>query len=110
MKRMIPIGFALVSTLGMHAQTAPLEIQAKFVKILLSSSGQFGFACNDAALKAKLEELGVSVGPGFKYAWGSSEPEVRALKAQGRFIIVPNLDWLKAGGCIAIVVDRKSVV
>jgi hypothetical protein len=92
-------------SLGLNAQTAPLEIQAKFVKILLSSSGQFGFACNDAALKAKLEELGVSVGPGFKYAWGSSEPEVRALKAQGRFIIVPNLDWLKAGGCIAIVVE-----
>ena len=30
---------------------------------------------------------------------------MRALKAQGRFIIVPNLDWLKAGGCIAIVVE-----
>ena len=103
MKRMIPIGFALVSTLGMHAQTAPLEIQAKFVKILLSSAGQFGFACNDANLKAKLEAMGVSVGPGFKYAWGSSEAEVRALKAQDRFIICPTVDWLKSGGCIAIV-------
>ena len=103
MKRMIPIGFALVSTLGMHAQTAPLEIQAKFVKILLSSAGQFGFACNDPSLKAKLESMGVSVGPGFKYAWGSSEAEVRALKAQDRFIICPTVDWLKSGGCIAIV-------
>ena len=103
MKRMIPIGFALVSTLGAQAQTAPLDIQAKFVKILLSSTGQFGFACNDASLKAKLEAMGVSVGPGFKYAWGSSEAEVRALKAQDRFIICPTVEWLKSGGCIAIV-------
>ena len=65
MKSMIPAACALMFSLGLTAQPAPLEIQAKFVKILLSSSGQFGFACNDAALKAKLEELGVSVGPGF---------------------------------------------
>jgi len=103
MKRMIPVGFALVSTLGLSAQSAPLEVQAKFVKILLSSSGQFGFACNEPGLKAKLESMGVSVGPGFKYAWGSSEAEVRALKAQDRFIICPAVEWLKAGGCIAIV-------
>jgi hypothetical protein len=103
MKRMIPAAFAGVYALGLNAQSAPLETQAKFVKILLSSSGQFGFACNDDALKKKLEDLGVSVGPGFKFAWGSSEPEVRALKAQGRFIICPNLAWLQSGGCIAIV-------
>jgi len=103
MNRMIPTALALVFTFGMNAQSAPLEVQAKFVKILLSSSGQFGFACNDEGLKKKLEEMGVSVGPGFKFAWGSSEPEVRALKAQGRFIICPNVAWLNSGGCIAIV-------
>ncbi|MDR3671877.1 MAG: hypothetical protein P4L36_13600 [Holophaga sp.] len=105
MKRMFPVAMALVFSAGMNAQNAPLEVQAKFVKILLASSGQFGFACNDPALKAKLESMGVSVGPGFKYAWGSSEPEVRALKAQDRFIICPNLDWLKVGGCIAVVME-----
>jgi len=103
MNRMIPAALALVFTFGMNAQSAPLETQAKFVKVLLSSSGQFGFACNDEALKKKLEEMGVSVGPGFKFAWGSSEPEVRALKAQGRFIICPNVAWLKSGARIAIV-------
>jgi hypothetical protein len=103
MNRMIPAALALVFTFGMNAQSAPLETQAKFVKVLLSSSGQFGFACNDEALKKKLEEMGVSVGPGFKFAWGSSEPEVRALKAQGRFIICPNVAWLNSGACIAIV-------
>jgi hypothetical protein len=103
MNRMIPAALAFVFTFGMNAQSAPLDIQAKFVKVLLSSSGQFGFACNDEALKKKLEEMGISVGPGFKFAWGSSEPEVRALKAQGRFIICPNVAWLNSGACIAIV-------
>jgi hypothetical protein len=103
MKRMIPAALAVLVAFGLNAQSAPLETQAKFLKVLLSSSGQFGFACNDEALKKKLEELGVSVGPGFKYAWGSSEQEVRALKAQGRFIICPNVAWLQSGGCIAIV-------
>jgi hypothetical protein len=103
MNRVIPAALAVVFALGAQAQSAPLEIQAKFVKVLLASSGQFGFACNDEGLKKKLEEMGVSVGPGFKFAWGSSEAEVRALKAQGRFIVCPNVDWLKSGGCIAIV-------
>jgi hypothetical protein len=103
MQRIVPTALALVFSMGLQAQNAPLETQAKFVKVLLSSAGQFGFACNEPALKAKLEEMGVSVGPGFKFAWGSSEPEVRALKAQGRFIICPNLDWLKSGACMAIV-------
>jgi hypothetical protein len=80
-----------------------VDLQAKFVKVLLASTGQFGFACNEPALKAKLESMGVSVGPGFKLAWGSSEPEVRALKAQGRFIVCPNVDWLKDGASLAIV-------
>jgi hypothetical protein len=103
MKHVIPTAVAMVFTFGMSAQTAPLETETKFVKVLLTSNGQFGFCCNDPALKAALEEAGVSVGPGFKFAWGSSEPEVRALKAQNRFIVCPNVDWLKSGGCMAIV-------
>ena len=103
MNRFIHTALAAIFTLSLSAQGAPLETEAKFVKILLTTSGQFGFACNDDALKAKLEEMGVSVGPGFKFAWGSSDAEVKALKAQGRFIICPNLDWLRLGACMAIV-------
>jgi hypothetical protein len=107
MRQIAPFAAALVSTLGLGAQQAPppLDIATKFIKVMLTSTSQFGFACNDEALKAKLEEAGVSVGPGFKFAWGSSEPEVRALKAQNRFIICPNSDWLKSGASIAIVLE-----
>jgi hypothetical protein len=100
---------AVVATVALQAQTVqplPVETEAKFLKVLLTSAGQFGFACNDATLKAKLEEEGVSVGPGFKYAWGSSEPEVKALKAQDRFIICPSLDWIKAGAALALVEEN----
>jgi hypothetical protein len=103
MNRMLPTVCALVITVGMNAQGAPLEDQAKFVKAILASTGQFGFACADPGLKAKLEALGVSVGPGFKLAWGASEAEVRALKAQGRFVICPEQAWLQSGACLALV-------
>ena len=102
---LLPI-LVLAAGTVLGAQGAPLEVEAKFVKVLLTSSGQFGFACNDEALKARLEALGVSVGPGFKFAWGRSEPEVVALKAQGRFIVCPNVDWFKAGACIAVVQEE----
>ncbi len=103
MKRMLPIVLALAAAFGLQAQTAPLEVEAKFLKVLLTSTGQFGFACNDETLKAKLEEMGVSVGPGFKIAWATSEAEVKALKAQNRFILCANASWLRLGACLAVV-------
>jgi hypothetical protein len=103
MKRLVSFAMALVAAVGLHAQSPSLDLEAKFVKVLLTSAGQFGFCCNDEALKKKLEDMGVSVGPGFKFAWGSSEPEVRALKAQNRFIVCPNVEWLKSGACMAVV-------
>lgn len=110
MSRLIPTVSALVFTLGLNAQSAPLEVEAKFVKVLLTATGQFGFACNDPALKAKLESMGIAVGPGFKLAWGSSEPEVRALKAQDRCIICPRQEWLKSGASLAVVVEDGQPV
>ena len=106
MNRLFAVAIALLCALGLDAQGVPLDTQAKFLKVLLTTTGQFGFACNDPALTRKLEELGVSVGPGFKFAWGSSEPEVRALKAQNRFVICPSLDWLKSGACMALVEEE----
>ena len=94
---------ALTFVMGMNAQELPPEIQAKFLKILLSATGQFGFACSDPGFKTKLESAGIAVSTGFKMAWASSEAETKALKAAGKLVIVPNLAWLKAGGSIALV-------
>ena len=96
---------AITFVVGLNAQELPAETQAKFLKILLSSTGQFGFACSDAAFKGKLEAAGIAVSGGFKMAWAATEAEVKPLKAAGKLVIVPNLEWLKAGGSIAIVAE-----
>jgi hypothetical protein len=99
------IALACLLTVGLQAQDLAPETQAKFLKILLSSTGQFGFACSDAAFKARLEAAGIAVSPGFKMAWAASEGEARSLKAAGKLVIVPVLGWLKAGGALAIVAE-----
>ena len=103
MARALHVSIAFALTLGLGAQELSPETQAKFLKILLSSTGQFGFACADAAFKAKLESSGLAVAPGFKMAWAATEAEVKSLKAAGKLVIVPRLAWLKLGGAIALV-------
>jgi len=88
MQRAVRIILLFLLALGLGAQDLAPETEAKFLKILLSSTGQFGFACSDA---------------GFKMAWAASEAEARALKAAGKLVIVPKLAWLKAGAAIALV-------
>lgn len=104
MRRLIVSAIALLLTFGLSAQDLPPDVQAKFVKTLVSSTGQFGLACNnDPALKKSLEAAGVSVSPGFKLAWAATEAEVKTLKADGRLVVVPKIQWLKLGGGVAIV-------
>ena len=103
MARVVSVSIACILTLGLGAQDLAPETQAKFLKILLSSTGQFGFACADPGFKAKLEANGIAVSPGFKMAWAESEAEVKSLKAAGKLVIVPKLAWLKDGGAIAMV-------
>lgn len=82
----------------------PAETQAKFIRILASSAGSAGkVVCKDATLVAELGKIGVAADPGAKVAWASSEGEVKALKAAGKLVICGKLEWLPAGGAIAIV-------
>jgi hypothetical protein len=103
MVRSSRIALACLMTFGLQAQELSPETEAKFLKLLLSSTGQFGFACNDPGFKAKLEAAGIAVSPGFKMAWAANEGEAKSLKAAGKLVIVPVLGWLKAGGSLAIV-------
>lgn len=98
-------------TFSLGAQELNPETQAKFLKILLSSSGQFGFHCDDPGLRKQLEANGIAVSDGFKMAWAASEAEVKTLKAQGKLVIVPKTAWLKTGGALALVAeDGKPVI
>jgi hypothetical protein len=89
---------------GLAAADLAPEVQAKFIKILASSAGSAGkVACTDGALAADLGKVGVSVEAGSKVAWASSEGQVKQLKGAGKLVICGNLQWLPAGGAIAIV-------
>jgi hypothetical protein len=102
--RLLPVAFLITAALA--GEDVPLAAQAKFLKSLISATGQFGFACSDPTLKPLLEANGVSVSPGFKMAWAASEAEAKALKAEGKLVIVPRLAWLRSGGSIAVIEEE----
>jgi hypothetical protein len=82
----------------------PVEVQAKFVKILAAGANSPGMVgCRDAALTGELGKVGVSVDAGSKVAWASSEAEIRSLKAAGKLVLCGKLEWLAVGGAIAVV-------
>lgn len=82
----------------------PPATTAKFISILAKSANSAGkVACKDGAIKGELGAVGMSADDGAKVAWASSESEVKALKAAGKLVICGKLDWLPAGGAIAIV-------
>ncbi len=98
-----PVAAALAFATLAAGDLSP-DQQAKFIKILASSAGSTGkVACRDAALAGELAKLGMASDPGAKVAWAGSEAEVKALKAAGKLVICGKLEWLAAGGSIAIV-------
>lgn len=88
--------------LGVGAQDLPLNTQVKLLRIMMSSSGQYGIACPDAATKAKLESVGINIGPNYRLGLATSEEEVKSLKKAGKLVIVTNSAWLNAGAGIAV--------
>jgi hypothetical protein len=98
------IGVMVLAFASLSAGELPGEVQAKFIKILCSSAGSAGHvACKDGGLAGELGKVGVTADPGAKVAWAASEGEVKALKGAGKMVICGKLEWLPAGGAIAIV-------
>ena len=89
---------------GLVGGDLPVPLQAKFIRILASSAGSAGKEnCGNAALVDELGKVGVSPDPGSKVAWASTEAEVKGLKAAGKLVICPKVEWLPSGGSVAIV-------
>ena len=98
------IGIILLASTGLSAGDLPADVQAKFIKILAASAGSPGkVACKDSAVVAALGGVGMTADAGAKVAWASSEGEVKSLKAAGKLVICGKLEWLPAGGAIAVV-------
>jgi len=98
------VGIILLMSTSLSAGELPADVQAKFIKILAASANSAGkVACKDAAVAGELSKAGVAADAGAKVAWAASEGEVKSLKAAGKLVICGKLDWLPAGGSIAIV-------
>jgi len=98
--------FLICCSLGMAAMAADLsaDVQVKFIALLAKSAGSPGkVACKDGNLHGELGKQGLVNDPTSKVAWATSEAEVKALKAAGKMVICGHLEWLPAGGSIAIV-------
>lgn len=99
------VGLVMVCLyVGAAAGELPAEIQAKFVRILASSAGSGGkVCCHDPGFRAELGKAGLAHDPAAKVAWAASEAEVKELKNVGKLVICGRLEWLSAGGSVAIV-------
>jgi hypothetical protein len=101
----------LLVPIALYAQEPTLNFQVKFLRIVMSSCGQYGVCVPDAATKAKLESVGLNVAPTFKLAFASTEDEVKSLKKAGKLVIVTNPEWLSAGASISVAsVDGKPQI
>ena len=97
-------GIVVLATAGLVGGELPAAMQAKFIKILAQSANSAGkVACKDSAVADELAKAGVTADGSSKVAWAASESEVKALKAAGKLVICGKLEWLPAGGAIAIV-------
>lgn len=98
------LAIGLAAATGLLAGDLPANIQAKFIKILATNAGSPGkVACKDAGVIEAMQAEGVSADAGSKVAWASNEAEVKAYKAAGKLVICGKLEWLPAGGSIAVV-------
>lgn len=95
---------ALLASVAMFAEDLPADVQAKLVKILASNAGSGAkILCRDAAMAAALKGAGMAIDPGAKVAWGANEAEVKSLRTSGKLVICGKLEYLPAGGSMAVV-------
>jgi len=111
MNRLVPVAMVLAFFLPVGAQDVPSAELVKFIRLLMTSTGEKGFACgSNMGLRFKLEAMGVSTVPTSKLVWASTEAEVKAMKAANRFVVVPKLEWLKVGAAAAVVQEEGRPV
>lgn len=89
-------------------EEVPAPILAKIVRILAVRAGSQGrIACTDSRLTGELRKLGVQIDPDSMVAWAGTLGEVKALHPTRRLILCGRLDFLPAGGSIAIVIEEE---
>lgn len=92
----------LVAFVPVNAGDVPPATQAKLLIIISRSAGSGGKVdCQFDPILAK--GFGADNDASSKIAWGTTESQVKSLKASGKLVVCSSLDLLPKGGSIAIV-------
>jgi len=94
---------ASVATLAVRADLTP-EVEAKFLKAIIASSGTNKIACEDAALKTALEAQGIVVDSAAPICWVTNPNIAKTMKQFGRLVITNRRD-LATSASVLIVED-----
>lgn len=98
------LALAAVATFAVRAGELTPEVEAKFLKVIVTSSGASKISCSDPALKAALEAQGLTVDPSAPIAWATGQGEAKAFKAMGKLVIANRRD-LAASASVLIEED-----
>ncbi|NTV73729.1 MAG: hypothetical protein HGA66_05930 [Holophaga sp.] len=96
---------AAVATLAVRAELTP-EVEAKFLKAIIASSGTNKIACDDAALKGALEAQGIVVDSGASICWVTNPNIAKTMKQFGRLVITNRRDL--AGSASVLIVEDNG--
>jgi hypothetical protein len=83
----LKLALLALASLAVRAGELSPEVEAKFLKAILASSGSNKISCSDAPLKAALEAQGCVVDSGAPIAWSTSPGEAKMMKTSGRLVI-----------------------
>lgn len=90
--------------LGLSAGELSAEVQAKFIKVIVASTGG-RIACGDPALRSALTAAGVTVDSGAQVQWTTSPAEAKMLKGTGKLLIAGRRDLMAS---VAIVLEEEG--
>ena len=91
-------------SLAVQAGELSPEVTAKFLKVIVSTSGQGKIACSDSTMKSALEAQGISVDSSSPVVWCTNPTEAKMQRAMGKLVVVGRRD-LGAMACIVIAED-----
>jgi hypothetical protein len=102
--RTLLLAVAAVATLAVRAGELTPEVEAKFLKVIVTSSGASKISCSDPARKAALEAQGLTVDASAPIVWVTAANEAKALKAMGK-LVISNTRNLAASASVLIEED-----
>jgi hypothetical protein len=78
---------------------------AKFIRVLVQSTGNKSIACTNKELATELESLGVGIDPLAKLVWVDSDKELARHAKGGRIVLCDSRALLAGGACLAVIAE-----